>query len=86
MTKKEQVKAEVPKTATKKAPAKKAPAKKPKDIRKANGRVYLRKAAGFDGEIVRIIEKDEEIEVTSVTKGWAKVKEGYVSAEYLDKK
>ena len=50
----------------------------------ANGRVYLRKEPNFSGEVVRIVEQDEKVDVIEIKNKWAKVKEGHILAEFLD--
>jgi hypothetical protein len=52
---------------------------------KALSKVYLRKAPNFEGEVVRIVDKDEIVEVIEIKNDWAKVKEGYILAEILGK-
>ena len=52
---------------------------------KALSKVYLRKAPNFEGEVVRVVDKDEVVEVIEIKKDWAKVAEGYILAEILGK-
>ena len=61
--------------------------KKPKEnkVEKVvNGRVYVRKKPTFSGEIVRIAEVGEVLEVSKEEGKWCKVKDGYVYSKYLD--
>ncbi len=78
-------KAEI-KEPVKKAPAKKkAPATPKPTPMKALSKVYLRKAPNFEGEVVRVVDEDEVVEVIEIKKDWAKVAEGYILAEILGK-
>jgi hypothetical protein len=71
--------------AKKKAPVKKSEPKPKPTPMKALSKVYLRKAPNFEGEVVRIVDKDEIVEVIEIKNDWAKVKEGYILAEILGK-
>lgn len=55
----------------------------------ATTRVNLRKGAKFDSEVVRVIERGEEILVKDTVKGekgeWAVVNKGFIKLEYLKK-
>lgn len=73
-----------------KKPAKKVATPKPKPLLNyATTRVNLRKGTKFDSEIVRVIERGEEILVKNTVEGekgkWAVVDEGFVKFEYLKK-
>lgn len=73
-----------------KKPVKKATTTKPKPFSThATTRVNLRKGAGFDSEVVRVIERGEEILVKNIVEGeqgqWAVVDKGFVKLEYLKK-
>lgn len=58
---------------------------KPNKVEKVvNGRVYVRKKPTFKGEIVRIAEVGEVLEVSKEEGKWSKVKDGYVYSKYLD--
>lgn len=52
----------------------------------ATSRVYLRNKPGFTGDIVRIVEKEEVVEVYEIEDSWAKVDEGFILAKFLEKK
>lgn len=52
----------------------------------ATSRVYLRSKPEFAGEVVRIVELNEEIEVQKIENSWAKVEEGFILAKFLKKK
>lgn len=49
----------------------------------ATSRVYLRKKPGFTGEVVRIVEKEEKVEVYDIVDSWAKVDEGFILSDFL---
>lgn len=73
-----------------KKPAKKVTAPKPEPLLNyATTRVNLRKGTKFDSEVVRVIERGEEILVKNTVEGekgkWAVVDEGFVKLEYLKK-
>lgn len=52
----------------------------------AISRVHLRAKPGFAGEVVRVVEVGEEVEVHEIKNLWAKVDEGFILAEFLEKK
>lgn len=80
----------VEETVVEKKPVKKATAPKPEPfLAYATTRVNLRKEAKFDSEVVRVIERGEEILVKNTVEGeqgkWAVVNKGFVKLEYLKK-
>lgn len=82
--------AKVEEPVVEKKPAKKVAAPKPEPLLTyADTRVNLRKDARFDSEVVRVIERGEEILVKNTVEGekgkWAVVEEGFVKFEYLKK-
>lgn len=87
---KEVKKAKVEETVVEKKPVKKATTPKPEPfLTYADTRVNLRKGAKFDSEVVRVIERGEEILVKNIVEGekgkWAVVNKGFVKLEYLKK-
>lgn len=78
-------------TVVEEKPVKKVTPSKPEPfLAYAVTRVNLRKGAGFDSEVVRVIERGEEILVRNTAEGeqgtWAVVDKGFVKLEYLQKK
>lgn len=83
-------KTKVEETVVEEKPVKKATTPKPEPfLSYAVTRVNLRKGAGFDSEVVRVIERGEEILVRDIVEGeqgeWAVVDKGFVKFEYLKK-
>ena len=84
--------AETVKKKTTKKPATKAKAKTEVEKEKktntmvATSRVYIRTKPALSGDVVRIVELDEKVEVINVKDSWAKVEEGFILAKFLKKK
>lgn len=87
---KEVKEAKVEETVVEKKPVKKVTTPKPEPLLTyAITRVNLRKGTKFDSEVVRVIERGEEILVKNTVEGekgkWAVVDKGFVKFEYLKK-
>lgn len=58
---------------------------KMKSIKVTTARLNVRKSASRDSEVLRIVDKNDELEYTSIKNGWVRLKgAGYVMEEFVE--
>lgn len=56
-----------------------------KSIKVTTARLNVRKSASRDSEVLRIVDKNDELEYTSIKNGWVRLKgAGYVMEEFVE--
>lgn len=55
-----------------------------KNVKVTTARLNVRKSANRDSEVLRIVDKDDILEYTSIKNGWVRLKgAGYVMEEFV---
>jgi uncharacterized protein YgiM (DUF1202 family) len=55
-----------------------------KNVKVTTARLNVRKSANRDSEVLRIVNKDDVLEYTSIKNGWVRLKgAGYVMEEFV---
>ena len=56
-----------------------------KNIKVTAARLNVRKSASRESEVIRIVDKDDVLEYTSIKNGWVRLKgSGYVMEEFVE--